>query len=132
VDAVAVEVFDDLALFEGELLGNRLDVDVLGVSRRRLEQRVRSAAEGSYTRRLLDDPALLDAKLREEADELATARGEFDVAAEAADLLYFTCVALIRSGATLGQVFCELERRALRVTRRPGDAKPGYRSCSDS
>jgi phosphoribosyl-ATP pyrophosphohydrolase len=77
----------------------------------------------SYTRRLLDDPALLRAKLIEEAGELADARDRDHVAAEAADLLYFALVAATRGGATLENVEAVLDRRALRVTRRPGDAK---------
>ena len=93
---------------------------------RRLSQRGSAAAPGSYTRRLLDDPALLRAKLLEEAGELADADADdaASVTHEAADLLYFTAVALARAGVSLAQVEAELARRALRVTRRGGDAKP--------
>jgi phosphoribosyl-ATP pyrophosphohydrolase len=38
--------------------------------------------------------------------------------------MYFTLVAMQRAGASLAEVAAELDRRALRVTRRPGDAKP--------
>jgi len=92
-----------------------------------LLRRVTRAARGddaaSYTARLLGDPELLAAKLTEEAGELAAARTPDEVRAEAADLLYFTAVALARAGVSLADVEGELERRARRVTRRGGDAK---------
>jgi phosphoribosyl-AMP cyclohydrolase / phosphoribosyl-ATP pyrophosphohydrolase len=90
---------------------------------RRLAERVARAPEGSYTRRLLDDRALLGAKLREEAAELAEARTREEVVHEAADLLYFALVAAARGGVDLADVERELDRRRLRITRRPGDAK---------
>jgi phosphoribosyl-ATP pyrophosphohydrolase len=83
-----------------------------------------SAPPGSYTRRLLDDPRLLAAKLAEEASELAAASTPEHVAAETADLLYFALVALVRGGASLAEVEAVLDRRALKLERRPGDAKP--------
>lgn len=92
---------------------------------RALESRLEAAPEGSYTRRLLDDPQLLRAKLIEEAGELADAGDRDHVAAEAADLLYFAAVAMVRSGVTLEDVDHVLDRRARKLTRRPGDAKPG-------
>jgi len=64
--------------------------------------RAASAPEGSYTKRLLDDPVLLRAKLLEEAGELAEAAPD-QVAHEAADLIYFTAVALTRAGTTFEQ-----------------------------
>lgn len=87
-----------------------------------LRARLEDAPEGSYTRRLFDDPKLLEAKLREEAGELAAASSG-EVVHEAADLIYFTLVAMARSGASIEDVEEELDRRALRITRRPGDAK---------
>ncbi|MCE2967947.1 MAG: histidinol dehydrogenase [Phycisphaerales bacterium] len=86
-----------------------------------------AADSGSYSARLLRDPALLRAKLIEEAGELADAVTS-DAAAvthEAADVMYFAMVAMRRAGVTLADVSRELDRRALRVSRRPGDAKPG-------
>lgn len=82
------------------------------------------APAGSYTRRLFEDPALLHGKLLEEAGELAAAKTPADVVHETADLLYFALVALARAGGRLADVERELDRRALEVTRRPGDAKP--------
>jgi len=91
---------------------------------RRLRRRLEEAPEGSYTRRLFDDPELLKAKLREEAGELAKASGG-EVVSEAADLIYFTLVAMARAGIGMDEVERELDRRSLRITRRPGDAKEG-------
>ena len=92
-----------------------------------LAQRVATAAGGqdaaSYTRRLLADPRWLRDKLVEEADELAHAEGNDAVAAEAADVLYFTAVALQRAGIGWAAVEAELDRRANTVTRRPGRSK---------
>lgn len=90
---------------------------------RTLRQRLVEAPEGSYTRRLFDDPALLRAKLAEEAAELAAADTPPEVAWETADLLYFALVAAVRGGASLDDVERTLDLRARRVTRRPGDAK---------
>ncbi len=95
----------------------------LSVLGRRLRKRASEAPSSSYTRRLLDDPELLRAKLIEEASELADARSPDHVAAEAADVMYFTLVALARAGVDLADVEAVLERRALKVTRRPGEAK---------
>ncbi len=91
---------------------------------RTIASRMASAPPGSYTRRLLEDPALLAAKLREEANELATADTPSHVAEEAADLLYFAMVQMQRHGITLADVERVLRRRSRGVTRRPGDAKP--------
>lgn len=89
----------------------------------RLKAASSGAASGSYTVRLLRDPSLLGAKLTEEAGELAEARTGAEVTHEAADVLYFTMVALERAGVSLSSVAAELDRRALRVSRRSGDAK---------
>jgi len=97
-----------------------------------LASRIRAAADApadgappnSYTRRLVNDPALLRAKLVEEANELADAATPAEAAHEAADALFFTLVALARAGARLEDAAAILDRRALRLTRRPGHAKP--------
>ena len=91
---------------------------------RLLAARVSDAPPGSYTRRLLDDPALLRAKLIEEAGELADAEGPEHVAEEAADVIYFALVACARAGVPLTAVTSVLDQRAFKVTRRKGDAKP--------
>lgn len=95
----------------------------------RLEETIRArmagAPAGSYVRRLLDDPALLRAKLLEECGELIDAATPGEAAWEAADVLFFALTAAMQRGATLEGIETELDRRALGVTRRKGDAKPG-------
>lgn len=91
-----------------------------------IAQRVINAPSGSYTRRLLDDPSLLQAKLREEVDELMVATTTADVVHEAADVLFFAMTRAVQQGASLNDIERELDRRALKVSRRPGNAKPAY------
>lgn len=91
---------------------------------RRIEERMQCAPSGSYTHRLLTDDALLASKVVEEAHELVEAAEPAAVAAEAADLIYFTMVTLARHGVALSEVSAVLDRRSRTVTRRPGDAKP--------
>lgn len=91
---------------------------------RRIGTQAAAATPGSYSARLLSDAALLRSKLTEEAGELAAAASAVEVTHEAADVLYFTMVAMQRSGVTLADVAAELDRRALKITRRPGNAKP--------
>jgi len=90
---------------------------------RRLVEIAGAADTASNTQRLLRDPALLAAKLREEAVELAVATDPDSVATEAADLLYFLLVKTTAAGVSLDAVETELDRRELRTTRRPMVAK---------
>lgn len=80
-------------------------------------------SERSYTSRLLSDHALLRSKLLEEAGELMDATDPSHIAREAADVLYFTLTRLAGAGVPLAEVERELDRRARKVTRRPGNAK---------
>ena len=84
-----------------------------------LADRVARPMAGSGTAKLLADPPLLAAKLREEADELARAESTGDVVRETADVLYMALVALARGGGTLADVRAELARRHGAVSRRP-------------
>jgi phosphoribosyl-ATP pyrophosphohydrolase/phosphoribosyl-AMP cyclohydrolase/histidinol dehydrogenase len=77
--------------------------------------------EGSNTVRLLDDTALLDAKLVEETGEL-TSPGA-DIASEAADLLYFALVKSVAAGVALEEIESILDSRERRVRRRPMESK---------
>lgn len=95
-------------------------------SRRLGEATDGSAPVGSYTARLFNEPGLLSAKLAEEAAELAEASGPERAASEAADLIYFAAVKLAREGSSLADVERVLDRRALKVSRRPGNAKERY------
>lgn len=62
----------------------------------------------------------------EEAEELCEASSKEDIAAEAADLLYFALTKCIASGVSLEDVERNLDLKALKVKRRKGDAKPGW------
>lgn len=90
----------------------------LGKLARTLAERRAKAPEGSYTAKLFADPALLGAKLSEEADELVRAETRDEVIWEAADVLYFTLARLAAEGIELAEVEAHLDRRALKVTRR--------------
>ena len=92
----------------------------LGDLERRLVDRVANPVPGSYTERLVSDPALLAAKLVEEAGELSDATEPTDVAWEAADVLYFTLAALAARGVPLEAAIRELDRRSRNVRRRDG------------
>ncbi|MEM8835053.1 MAG: phosphoribosyl-ATP diphosphatase [Planctomycetota bacterium] len=92
---------------------------------RTLAQRCESAPDGSYTKRLFTDADLLRSKLLEEANELLDANTARDASWEAADTIYFALVAAIARGASLADIESQLDARAWKVTRRPGDAKTG-------
>jgi len=102
--------------------GARSGLDKLDAT---LAVRLNDPPDGSYTARLLSDPDLLGAKLVEEARELAASADPGHAAEAAADLFYFALVAARARGASLGDIERTLDRRALKVTRRAGDAKPG-------
>lgn len=95
----------------------------LGELESTLKSRMKSAPVGSYTARLFSEPALLKAKIMEEAGELCEASSAVDVAAEAADLLYFALVKCVGAGVGLRDIARVLDSRNLKVTRRKGDAK---------
>jgi len=84
-----------------------------------LADRAARPIAGSGTAKLLADPALLAAKLREEAEELAQAESSEDVVRETADVLYMALVTLARGGGTLADVRAELARRHRAISRRP-------------
>src|SRR6266568_2443019 len=86
---------------------------------RTLADRMARPVNGSGTSQLLADSALLAAKLREEAEELAQAQSSEDVVRETADVFYMALVALARGGGTLADVRAELARRHRAVNRRP-------------
>lgn len=88
-----------------------------------LMDRKKSAPEGSYTKRLFDDPDLLRKKLLEEVQELVEAQDPDHVAAEAADVLYFAMTRCVAAGVGLTEIEQHLDRRTYKVTRRPGNAK---------
>jgi phosphoribosyl-ATP pyrophosphohydrolase/phosphoribosyl-AMP cyclohydrolase/histidinol dehydrogenase len=95
-----------------------------------LRSRLESAPEGSYTKRLFSDPALLRSKVMEEADELCKAETKEEVAFEAADLLYFALTRCIAAGVGMTDIERSLDQKAKKITRRPGDSKPQWSSDS--
>lgn len=95
-----------------------------------LESRKVAAPEGSYTARLFSEAGLLEAKIREEADELIAATTKQEIIGETADVIYFALAKAIKNGVALADIEAELDLRAQRVTRRPGNAKPQYLATS--
>ena len=93
---------------------------------RTLKDRRRDAPEGSYTARLFNDPKLVQAKIKEEADELCEATTKAEIASEAADLLYFVLTRCIAADVTLEDIEKNLDLKSLKIKRRKGDAKPQY------
>ncbi|KAF9247289.1 histidine biosynthesis trifunctional-protein [Melanogaster broomeanus] len=104
------------------------DIDGLSALEATLTSRLANAPEGSYTRRLFHDQELLRAKIKEEADELCRAETKEEVAFEAADLIYFTLTRCVAAGVTLRDVEEVLKKKAKKITRRPGNAKPQFMS----
>ncbi|OCT50083.1 Histidine biosynthesis trifunctional protein [Cladophialophora carrionii] len=101
---------------------------VSGLSRlqRTLQDRKVDAPADSYTARLFNDPKLVNAKIKEEADELCAASSKEEIASEAADLLYFALARCIAADVTLEDIERNLDLKSLKVKRRKGDAKPQY------
>jgi len=94
---------------------------------RTIKARKQSAPEGSYTKRLFSDPKLINAKIREEADELCEAESKEEIASEAADLFYFALTRCIAADVSLSDIERSLDLKSLRAKpRRRGDAKPQY------
>lgn len=91
-----------------------------------IEQRAQSVTPTSYTARLFREDGLLEAKLREETEEVIQAKTPDELVWESADLLYFLLVRMNQGGIRLEQVLRELERRHLTDSRKPGNAKQGF------
>ena len=88
-----------------------------------LYARKESAPEGSYTAKLFKEPGLLQKKLLEEVQELVEAKDPDHIAAEAADVIYFMMTRCVAGGVTIRDIETHLDKRSLKVTRRPGAAK---------
>jgi phosphoribosyl-ATP pyrophosphohydrolase/phosphoribosyl-AMP cyclohydrolase len=81
--------------------------EALPALERVLAQRAAERPDGSYTVALLEDPARIGEKVREEAEEVARAAAEESderVAEEAADVLYHLAVLLRARGLELADV----------------------------
>ncbi|THG95479.1 hypothetical protein EW026_g6177 [Hermanssonia centrifuga] len=99
---------------------------------RTLQSRLSSAPEGSYTRRLFNDSQLLRAKIMEEADELCRAETKEEVAFEAADLIYFALTKCTGAGVSIADIERSLDKKAKKVVRRAGNAKPQWTNAQAS
>jgi phosphoribosyl-AMP cyclohydrolase / phosphoribosyl-ATP pyrophosphohydrolase len=88
--------------------------EVLPALERTIAERARDRPAGSYTAQLCDEPQLAQAKVREEAEEVArAAREESDrrVAEEAADLIYHLLALLRGRGLSLADAERVLDER---------------------
>ncbi|KXS10686.1 PRA-PH-domain-containing protein [Gonapodya prolifera JEL478] len=97
-----------------------------------LQSRKKNSPPGSYTQRLFNDSKLLESKIMEEAEELCQAQTPNDVAWEAADLIYFALVRCASMGVSLTDVEAHLDRRARKMSRRPGNAKPKWTTTTEN
>jgi phosphoribosyl-ATP pyrophosphohydrolase/phosphoribosyl-AMP cyclohydrolase len=90
--------------FHNGELEPRAPYEALPALERTIAQRAALRPDGSYTAKLLADPARVGEKVAEEAEEVVRAVGEESdqrVAEEAADLIYHLCVLLASRGLTL-------------------------------
>src|SRR5271167_2984561 len=97
-----------------------------------LKSRKESAPKGSYVARLFSDPSLLKSKVMEEAEELCDASEPKDIAWEVADLLFFAMTKCVANGVSLADVEVQLDKRARKISRRKGDAKPKWTANSEA
>jgi phosphoribosyl-ATP pyrophosphohydrolase/phosphoribosyl-AMP cyclohydrolase len=91
--------------------------EVLPALQRTISDRALTQPTGSYTARLLADPGLIGAKVREEAEEVVrAAREESDqrVSEEAADVIYHLAVLLRGRGLSLEDAERVLDGRSQR------------------
>lgn len=91
-----------------------------------INERKLNKNEISYTKRLLENSELLSGKIREEAYELVEANSRNEVIHEASDLIYFILVKLAKEEVTLADINNELEKRALKVSKKIGEVKPQF------
>src|SRR5277367_2905444 len=91
-----------------------------------LKSRKELAPKGSYVARLFSDPSLLRSKIMEEAEEVCDATEPKDIAWEVADLIFFAMTKCVANGVSLADVEAQLDKRAKKISRRKGDAKPKW------
>ncbi|MEM9411987.1 MAG: phosphoribosyl-ATP diphosphatase, partial [Planctomycetota bacterium] len=73
--------------------------------------------------KLFNSEKMLNSKIMEEANELVEAQSQSDLVHEAADVLFFTMTKLVKNGISWSKIEQELDRRALKLTRRGGAVK---------
>ena len=77
-----------------------------------IRDRKKSSNEDSYTKKLLDDKKLSEAKVKEEIGELIEAvENKSNTVHEAADVLYHLAVYLEANSINIEDVMAELEKR---------------------
>ncbi|KAI6035172.1 histidine biosynthesis trifunctional-protein [Pisolithus orientalis] len=99
------------------------DVGGLSALERTLRARLADAPEGSYTSRLFKDPAQTNFAAQESKEEIVF---------EASDLIYFALTRCVAAGAGLRDIEQSLNRKALKITRRSGNAKSQWVSGVDN
>lgn len=100
--------------FHNGELNSGAPFEALPTLERTLAERANLRPEGSYTARLLADPQLLQAKVREEAEEVSRAAADESderVAEEAADVIYHLAVLLRERGLSLADAERVLDGR---------------------
>jgi phosphoribosyl-ATP pyrophosphohydrolase len=91
--------------------GDAHAVDACRELARTIDTRTSAAAGASYTRRLLEDPQLVAAKLREEVEEVIEAKDPGHIAWECADVVYHLLVRMRAAGVAWRDVAAELRSR---------------------
>lgn len=112
-DGPACHTGERTCFHDGELIPSAPS-EVLPSLERTVRARAEERPQGSYTVELLDDPALIGAKVMEEAEEVArAAREESDerVDEEAADVIYHLLVLLQSRGRSLADAERVLDDR---------------------
>ena len=97
-----------------------------------LRLRQQNAPENSYVRQLFESDELLNAKIVEEARELALAESRNELIHETADVLFFTFAKMVKADIELSDIEQELLRRSRKVSRRGGSMKPRHRQRQGS
>ena len=80
-----------------------------------LIERRNNAPEGSYTKKLFNNPDMLRKKMLEEVQELAEAEDPDHIAAEAADVLYFVLTRCVAGGVGIKDIEKHLDQRSSKV-----------------
>lgn len=108
-EEVGLEVYDKIFESDIVIIGqSKFDLEDLY---KKIQNKICSTEINSYTKQLIADPELLKRKLIEEAAEVITAKDKDNLIWEAADLIYFLFVILVREGITIADIEKENQRR---------------------
>ncbi|VVB79720.1 ATP phosphoribosyltransferase [uncultured archaeon] len=78
---------------------------------KKINEKISSSDEDSYTKKLVADPEILKRKLIEEAAEVITSKNKEELIWECSDLIYFLFVIMAKNGVTVEDIEKENERR---------------------